>query len=158
MTRESQDNVLPFPGEARVNLEALEERCIKYLRQAEPALVPFDRLFEHCRRMEGAAGLGARALHDFLSNHGEINMIQGVPLPESAPGAAPETAPHVILKTRVPSTRALGGLILQELDAMESLLEKSLEEAQAAADHPRAAALEEALARAKALRAKASKL
>ena len=52
-----------------MNLEAIEQRVLRFLKQAKNPLVPFDQLLEYLQREEDLGAFTESELLDFLRDH-----------------------------------------------------------------------------------------
>lgn len=98
-----------------MNLERVEERCLKYLSQSTDPMVPVGRLLEYCLREDPQSGLTGRVLLDFLRNHELVRVVDGPGM--SAPGGL-ATEPRAILAARLPDRDALRAMLERQLDLL----------------------------------------
>ncbi len=98
-----------------MNLERVEERCLKYLGQATDPLVPVGKLLEYCMREDPQSGLTGRVLLDFLRNHELVRVVDGPEMPEPDCLA---TEPRAILAARLPDREELRRMLERQLDLL----------------------------------------
>ena len=96
-----------------MNLEAIEQRVLRFLKQAKNPLVPFDQLLEYLQREEDLGAFTESELLDFLRDHELFEVVDPIQfdardLQEAdLNGAGLRLVPHVILTTRVPTERQM---------------------------------------------------
>ncbi len=119
-----------------MNLEYLEEQCVKYLAQTTNPLVPLDALLAFLQRDPQCAEITQRELLAFLGEHEMFNIMD--PLPVSDAETASELAelgispaPRVILRRRIPTRAELTGLIERQLMSMTEAIQRARDEATA---------------------------
>lgn len=141
-----------------MQLEDIEQRCLKYLKEAENPLVPIDRLMRHLEETGGVAGMTQKDLVDFLEAH-ELFRVMEPPGVSEQPGlrdmlaeAGLNTRPCAILDTRVPTQAHLVAGIDEQLLQMGDALTTARAEAAAQNDEVRAKRIEKYLERVAALR------
>lgn len=143
-----------------MNLEAIEQQALNYLAQVSNPLVRIEVLYAHLRDHGLAEGLDMAGLKDFLAKHDLIRVMEPALPVEDLEGIGAAEAPGVpsgayaILATRVPSDQQLAAMMVEQLDAMREALQAAKTEALDRADVARMSALDAALNRVHALRAK----
>jgi len=148
---------------AAMNLEYVEQRCLKYLKQHKNPLLPFESLLKHCKEDEACEGIDEKVLLDFLRNHAEVRVLYG-PGEGDALGADIFAAAGLMLGTRiihrdrVPSQAELGALMKEHASGIIETLEKALAASDLAKDPKRKEDLDAALARARDMRDKLQKM
>lgn len=138
-----------------MNLERVEERCLKYLGQATDPLVPVGRLLEYCLREDPHSGLTGRVLLDFLRNHELVRVVDGPGM--SAPGGL-ATEPRAILAARLPDRETILEMLEGQLELLRRHLGEAAAEAGGAGSPEQRRHLEELTARANELAAKIAAL
>ena len=146
-----------------MNLEAIEEKCLNYLRQAPNPLVPVDTLLEFCRREPECGKLDRQELLDFLRPHADVKVIDGpqdgeVIDQETFGAAGIVMGPRVILNSRVPTKDQMADIIAAQMKNMTEMLVEALDMARKAKDEAHIQELEAALQKSEALRQKMNKL
>ena len=142
-----------------MNLERVEELCLKYLGQTSNPIVPVSKLLAHCVQREGCAGITEEQITGFLRHHELVTLVEG-PRAESEEDLAAlhsmgiETGPRAVLKGRVPPRDELFSLMQEQLATMSQALDTAMDEAQEFADDGRTDQLKIALDKAKQLRNK----
>jgi hypothetical protein len=139
-----------------MSLEHLEERCLKYLEQAEIPLVPVATLLDVCKREEDGAGCTNEMLMGFLSNHELIQIMPGVAEADAIgtgdfAQAGFDMGPRAILKARMPNQSEMLVLLAQQVQAMQEVLGRTMKELEGSGDTARMAPLQSALHRASEL-------
>lgn len=115
-----------------MNLEAIEQRTLNFLKQSANPLVSFDKLAEYLRRSEDLGPFTDAELKDFLRNHELFEVVEPVQLGgQDVPEALlAETgyqfSPHVILTTRVPTERQMAEHMLQQLRSLAEALNAAM--------------------------------
>jgi hypothetical protein len=142
-----------------MNLEAIENRCLTYLRQSKQPLVPLTALVEHCTRAPGMEEVTPGFLRSFLNNHVDVLVFEGPGNEEGVDtgllaAAGIDLGTRVILKERMPSVDELSSILAEQVTVMVEQLERALAEATDRADSDRVQQISAALARAQALRAR----
>mgnify|MGYP001078536983 CR=1 FL=1 len=139
-----------------MNLEEIERRVLKYLKETSTPLVPVDTLLRFLQRRGEFPELSEADLVQFLRKHELFRVIE--PLPMEDPEAARELAeagfvprPRVILVTRMPSTHDIKAGMREELERIQAALEAALEEARERRDGERVRKLRAAIRRAERL-------
>jgi hypothetical protein len=123
-----------------MNLEAIEQKCLSYLKQVKNPLVPISTLLRHLDQDEACRGVREQELIDFLRKH-ELFRVIDAPEAHKEPGTAEElasqgidTAPRVILVTRIPTQPEMKAVISAELKKMTSALARAQAEAAESGD------------------------
>lgn len=143
-----------------MNLEAIEQHALSYLKQVTNPLVRIEVLHAHLRDHGLAEGLTVRELKDFLSKHELFRVIEpAVPVAELEALGLGEEIPipsgaYVILDTRVPSDQQLAAMMLDQLVAMQEALRVAKAEALDRADMKRMSAIDAVLQRIRELQQK----
>ena len=117
-----------------MNLEHVEQRCLKYLEQSASPMVPLRTLLAHLWKDEEFAGVSEQDLLSFLRKHEAVHVI------ESDSDADPEQAqamadagftqgPYIILRTRIPTKSEMAVLMQEQLETMTRALERAMDEA-----------------------------
>jgi hypothetical protein len=146
-----------------MNLERVEELCLRYLGQAVNPLVPVEKLHAYIVREDAEQAPSMPRLLDFLRHHAEIIVLDG-PGGEDPVDAAQFAAagfmmgPRAMVKTRVPSRAQMFAMMCEQIDEMREKLDTALESARDAKDAQFIAQVEGAIRRSEALRAKIQRL
>lgn len=109
-----------------MNLEAIEQRTLRYLKQVTNPLVPLHVLTSHLRQDPECADFGDRELVEFLRDHELFRVMEP---PDPTPGGESEDDYYVILDTRVPPPAELAERMNQELTKMTDALTNALDQA-----------------------------
>ena len=142
-----------------MNLERVEELCLRYLGQAVNPLVPVAKLHAYLVREDAEQAPDMDRLLDFLRHHAEIVVLEG-PGQEDPVGADTFSAagfmmgPRAMVKTRVPSRAQMLAMMFEQLDEMREKLDTALETARQARDGELVGLVERAIRRSDELRAK----
>jgi len=118
-----------------MNLEAVEQTCLAYLKQTERPMVPVSRLMRRLQQDEDCAGISESDLLGFLRRHELFKVIDtnGLPLGiddmAALAEAGIETGPQVMLVTRIPSPAQLAEQMAVQLQALTEALSRALAEA-----------------------------
>ena len=145
-------------GVCCVEIEAVEQMTLSYLKQVTNPLVPISRLLRHLHQDESLAGLTDRELLEFLRGHELFNIVEtaGIGMELVAVDDLAEAGismePRVILCTRVPTREQLGEQISAEFDNMVQALDTALTEARDEGHADRVRAIMRLLDRAGTLR------
>jgi hypothetical protein len=141
-----------------MEIEAVEQKTLSYLKQVTNPLVPISRLLRHLHQDEALAALNEKELLEFLRDHELFNIIEtagiGMDLvaPDDLAEAGVSMEPRVILCTRVPTREQLSEQISAEFDNMVQALNAALTEAKDEAHADRVRAIMKLLDRAGTLR------
>ncbi len=141
-----------------MNLEAIEQKCVAYLKQVSKPLVPVENLMRHLREDEDCAGFTERELIEFLRVHELFKVIEpprGQEDPEVIQALAEfgiPVGPRVILSTRVPTKSEIAAMIQQELGDMTDALTGAMAEAREMGDTEAEDQVLDALARTEKLK------
>jgi poly-D-alanine transfer protein DltD len=115
-----------------MNLEAIEQRTLNFLKQSVSPLVPFDKLAEYLRRSEDLGPFTDAELMDFLRNHELFEVVEPLQLEaQGIPEASLEEtgfqlSPYVILTTRVPTERQMAEHMMQQLRSLAQVLNAAM--------------------------------
>lgn len=117
-----------------MNLELVEQRCLKYLEQASNPLAPLRTLLAHLWKDEELADVSEQDVLSFLRKHDQVYVIEADADsdPEQAQAMADagfSQGPYIILRTRIPTKSEMALLIQGQLEKMVGALEKALDEA-----------------------------
>ncbi|MCX5769781.1 MAG: hypothetical protein NTZ09_05860 [Candidatus Hydrogenedentes bacterium] len=117
-----------------MNLELVEQRCLKYLEQTASPLAPLRTLLAHLWKDEQLADVSEQDLLSFLRKHEQVHVIEADEStdPEQAEAMAEagfSQGPYIILRTRVPTKSEMASLIQDQLEKMTATLEGALNEA-----------------------------
>jgi len=142
-----------------MNLELVEQGCLKYLEQASSPLVPLRVLLAHLWKDEQFGGVSEHDLLSFLRRHEQVHIIEADAEvdPEQAEAMAEagfSQGPYVILRTRVPSKSEMAGLICEQLEKMVEALDRASAEAVATGDAGAQRRIQELLERSREFREK----
>ena len=122
-------------------LEAVEQRCLNYLKQVKNPLAPMHAVLHYVREHADCAEVTEQELIGFLSKHELFHVIAPEP-PEEV---------RVILVTRIPSKAEIRTAMNDQCSNMIDALEKALREAEACGDEATQARVAEMLERARTL-------
>ena len=142
-----------------MNLELVEQRCLKYLEQAASPLVSLRTLLAHVWKDEQFADATELDLLSFLRKHEQVHIIEADANtdPEQAEAmteAGFSQGPYVILRTRIPTKAEMAALIQEQLNKMISALEGALDEAINSGDSENQRRVQELLERSQEFREK----
>jgi len=117
-----------------MNLELVEQRCLKYLEQAASPMAPLRTILAHLWKDEEFADVTEQDLLSFLRKHEQVHVIEADADtdPEQAQTMADagfSQGPYVILRARVPTKSEMAALIQGQLEKMTGALERALDEA-----------------------------
>ena len=141
-----------------MNLEAIEQKCLAYLKQVSRPLVPVDQLLRYLWRDEAFANVSERELLEFLRNHELFTVLDPIGLAAGPEGARAldeagiSVGPSVILEARIPAKGDLAAQMDAQLETLIASLETALGEAQEVSSAQRRKMLEALLSRASSLR------
>ena len=145
-----------------MNLERLEELCLRQLRQAKNPLVSVSQLLEYCRRDEACTEASEEELLSFLRAHSEVRVIEGGAAGVEADvlaGLDLDVGTKAILSERVPTQDDLSQMMGAEMsritDALQQLAGAMEDEDGGDA---RVAQLKEMMSRAETLKTRIQKL
>lgn len=137
-----------------MNLEEIEQRCLKYLMEVSTPFVPVETLLRFLQRKGEFPDVTEAQLVEFLRKHELFRVIEPLP-PTEDPEATRELAeagfiprPRVVLVTRMPTARDLKAGMQEELGRMMEALAAALEEARLKRDRGKAKNLRALLRRA----------
>lgn len=141
-----------------MNLELVEERCLKYLEQVASPMVPLRTLLAHLWQDENCADVTEAEILPFLRKHELVHVIESDDTdPEQAQAMAEagmSQGPYVILRTRIPTKAEMAGLMQEQLDTMKAALERAMEEAVEAGDNDTQKKIQELLEKSQEFRDK----
>ncbi len=142
-----------------MNLERVEELCLRYLGQAVNPLVPVVKLHAYLEREDADQAPSMQRLLDFLRPHAEIVVLDGPgeddPVgTEGFAAAGIMMGPRAMVKTRVPSRAQMLAMMFEQIDEMRDKLDAALEEANQSQNTKWAAQVAEAIIRSEQLREK----
>lgn len=140
-----------------MQLEQLEDRCLKYLGATANPMVPINALLEHCRRDAAFAELSEKQLLDFLRPHPLVQVLDAPELPgalqaDLLSAAGIDAGPRIILKARIPGAHEMMQTMEQHLQNLIEALTVALAKAGNSMEGNRSAELRAALDRAQVLR------
>lgn len=146
-----------------MNLERVEELCLRYLGQAVNPLVPVEKLHAYLEREDAEQAPTMPRLLNFLRHHAEIIVLEGPgeddPVgTEGFAAAGFMMGPRAMAKTRVPSREQMFAMMFEQIDEMREKLDSALESAREAKNAGLVAQLEGAIRRSEELRAKIQRL
>ena len=142
-----------------MNLERVEELCLRYLGQAVNPLVPVAKLHAYLVREDADQAPSMARLLDFLRHHAEIIVFDGPgeddPVgTEGFAAAGFMMGPRAMIKTRVPSRAQMLAMVFEQIDEMREKLDTALKSARQSKDREHVAQIEEAIRRSGELRTK----
>jgi len=141
-----------------MNLEAIEQTCLNYLKQVSNPLVPLSRLLRHLHEHQEFEHVHEDELLDFLRRHDLFEVLDPPGLGASAEGrqmleeAGLGMEQCVVLETRLPSRDQLREHMDEQIAQLIAALETARDEASNRAESDRVAAINEVLQRAQTLR------
>jgi hypothetical protein len=143
-----------------VNLEAIEQKCLKFLKQTTNPLVSVKTLQAHLDQDPETTGMSTKELVAFLKWHELFRVLEpgNVPAPEELTQLLLGEGPFVILDTRVPTQEQVMAEMTRQLDALIESLVKALDQARVQDDQDRGRQVIQVLSRAQNLRAKLPQL
>lgn len=150
------DNIVPFPEGIGNRLEDVEALALTYLRRSKEPVVSVQALYQFCCRELRNMPLREADFLEFLRNHGEVTVVDGLgsdsPLQKDIFDAAGvELGPRAIVRERTPNrvemVQMMAGQLRDMLDALEKVRAKAVKEDDAA----RIAAIDAAAHRARQL-------
>ena len=142
-----------------MNLERVEELCLRYLGQAVNPLVPVAKLHAYLVREDAEQAPTLARLLEFLRHHAEIIVFDG-PGEDEPVGTEDFAAagfmmgPRAMVKTRIPSRVQMLAMIFEQIDEMREKLDGALEDARKSKDAELAAQIEDAIRRSETIREK----
>jgi hypothetical protein len=140
-----------------MDLEAVERKCLAYLKQVQNPLVPISQLFRHLTLDESLVLPSEAQFIAFLREHELFKVIDPVGLAADSAGAKSmqeaglNAEPFVVLCTRVPTENDLADMLRDQMRQIVSALFVATRQAQESGN-------EEYYARAKELLQRASTL
>ena len=146
-----------------MNLERVEELCLRYLGQAVNPLVPVAKLHAYLVREDAEQAPSMPRLLDFLRHHNEVIVLDGPgeddPVgTEGFAGAGIMMGPRAMIKTRVPSQAQMLAMMFEQIDEMREKLDTALEKARQSNDTEFVAQVEGAIRRSEELREKIQRI
>lgn len=129
-----------------INLEHVEQRCLKHLMQVANPLVPIAALMAHLQDDEECRGVSERDLTDFLRKHELFRVMD----PGDLVGDE-EAGPRVILVTRIPTAPEIASKMKEEMRKMTEALAAAHAEAVKNGDTETLAKIAEVMKRAESL-------
>lgn len=142
-----------------MNLEAIEQKCLSFLKQTSNPLVPIKTLLAHLNQDEETTGMSETELKAFLKWHELFRVLEPgqVPAPEELTHMLLGEGPFVILDTRVPTEEQVLQEMAKQLDVLIESLVKALDQARVEGDPDRGRQVLQLLSRAQKLRQKLPK-
>ncbi len=143
-----------------MNLEAVEQKCLSYLKQVSNPLVPLHVLVQHLAGDPACGDVQEDVLLAFLRKHELFRVMDGPALSgesEQLGGLAEAgmlRGPYVILDTRIPTPAELGARVSEELETMRNALATALDNARQSDDSERSDRILALLARLEKLQKK----
>ncbi len=137
-----------------MNLEDIEQKVFRYLKQVSNPLVRVDVLLAHLQEDGENTDLGADRLLEFCKHHELFRVLNPTSLAPTGEGRQALEAmglgevPCVILDTRVPTEAQINELMANQLLRMKEALELAFREARDGGDVPRMNQIKSALVRA----------
>ena len=142
-----------------MNLEAIEQKCLSFLKQTTNPLVPLKTLWTHLDQDPETSGISEKELTAFLRWHELFRVIEPgqVPAPEELTHLLLGEGPFVILDTRMPTQDQVLHEMAKQLDVMIESLIKALDQARVGGDQDQGRHVLKLLSRAQKLRQKLPK-
>ncbi len=147
-----------------MNLEAVEQEVLGYLKQVTNPLVRVDLLLERLHRKEEFSLLTEDDLLDFLRHHELFRVIDWA-IPENGEETARRLSeagfiqgPSVILDTRVPTPEQTAEMMAQQLASLDEALKTAIAQARDQGDEESIPKLRTALERSSSIRERLSSL
>lgn len=142
-----------------MELERIEQECLRFLSESSQPLVPLDRLMTELRRVFPDTNLSEDLLLRFLRSHQDVVVLEGLgnlgPVTEQDfAEAGYYMGPRLALRSRIPGPRELGMHLLEQMNTLETLLARALDAARQDQDRMRADVVAETLIRLGELRAR----
>lgn len=139
-----------------MNLEAVEQKSLSFLKQTTNPLVPIKTLLAHLDQDSETSGMSETELKAFLKWHELFRVLEPgqVPAPEELTHMLLGEGPFVILDTRVPTQDQVLQEMSKQLDVMIESLVKALDQARVQGDQERGREVLKVLSRAQHLRQK----
>lgn len=126
-----------------MNLEAIEQRCLKYLMGVADPLVPFETLLRHVQEDEVCGDVSRSELLEFVRRHELFRVLDPAGVASDPEGAARlqaaglPTGPFVVLDTRTPAPADLAGMLESQMTALIKALTTAAKEAHDAGETER---------------------
>lgn len=144
-----------------MNLEEVEQHCLRYLEQSKNPLVSVNTLLAHLWTNEQFADVTEQDLLAFLRRH-ELVLVIDSPATSEAEQVMAEAdfsqGPYAILRTRIPTKSEMSALILEQLDQMTAALTGALREAVSQGDKENQQTVAELLEKTQKFRDKLEKM
>lgn len=139
-----------------MNLEAVEQKCLSFLKQTTNPLVPIATLLAHLEQEPETSGMTETELKAFLRWHELFRVLEPgqVPAPQELTHLLLGEGPFAILDTRIPTTEQMLQEMTKQLDILIESLLKALDQARVQSDPERGRQLLNLLSRAQQLRQK----
>jgi hypothetical protein len=139
-----------------LNLEAIEQKCLSFLKQTTNPLVSIQTLQTHLDQDTETAGMTTKELTAFLKWHELFRVLEpgNVPAPLELTTLLLGEGPFAILDTRVPTHEQMMAEMTRQLDALIESLVKALDQSRVQGDPDRGRKVIQLLSRAQQLRAK----
>ncbi len=141
-----------------MNLEAIEQRVLAYLKQVQNPLVRISTLLNYVRSVDEFGTISESDLVDFLEHHELFRVIPPAQFAETlgpalaSAGLLDESA--VILVTRIPPPGQVAAMMTMQIDLMREALSAALREALEHDDEVRVQRIRRLLERTQKLREK----
>ena len=141
-----------------MDLEAVEQACLSYLKQVSNPLVPISRLMRHLSENEQTGAVPEAQLIEFLRDHelfevfDPLGVTGGANRAAALTGAGFDLEARVVLTTRVPSAGELAEQLKGQIDLLMQALTAAAAEAQKSGDPDRSRQVIRLLDRAKEIR------
>jgi hypothetical protein len=139
-----------------MNLEAVEQKCLSFLKQTSNPLVPVKTLWAHLDQDPETAGITEAELAAFLKWHELFRLLQpgSVPAPLELTHLLLGEGPFVILDTRMPTRDQVLQEMTHQVDVLIESLVKALDQARVQGDQEQGRQVLQLLARAQKLKQK----
>lgn len=140
-----------------MSLEAIEQKCLAYLKQVRNPLVPISQLMRHLNQDPSLPTPTVEELTTFLRTHELFNVVEpmGLALEEDGAKALEEAGlsaePFALLATRVPSDMDLYVMLHEQMRQIVSALFVATREAEKSGDEKKYTRAKEMLQRASTL-------
>ena len=147
-----------------MNLEAIEQEVLSYLKQVTNPLVRVDLLLERLHQKEEFSPLTEGDLLDFLRHHELFRVLDPV-IPENGEETSRRLAeagfiqgPSVVLDTRVPTPAQTADMMARQLASLDDALKTAIAQARDRGDEESILKLRAALERSSSIRDRLSSL
>ncbi|MBI1319565.1 MAG: hypothetical protein GC168_11550 [Candidatus Hydrogenedens sp.] len=129
-----EDNIVQFPGGHTGSLEAVEQRCLTYLKQSAQPMVPVEKLYRHCARELDPMPLDREGLLAFLRGHGGISVVDGLDPGAAVPPdwfaeAGIDMGPRAAVNERLPSRVEMVRMLAAQVNDLRTALDRAAEQA-----------------------------